>query len=145
MKRLIGHHFIRFCLVGGLGFSINFILLTLLYKRLHVPIFIAQLLAGEVALFNNFLLHHHWTYKGHNVKKTVLRLLIQFHVTSWLAIVGTATVVSGGISLLHLHYFTALVIGGITGLGWNFIWSKFVIWQHHSQHVDTAPEDQTSS
>src|SRR6266705_2935749 len=121
MKRLLRYHIVRFCLVGGLGFVINFALLTMLYKYLHWPLFIAQLLAGEIALFNNFLLHHHWTYKDANVTKSLMNLLVQFHVTSWLAIVGTAAVVSLGVNHFHLHYFTALVIGGVTAIGWNYI------------------------
>jgi len=93
-------------------------------------VFVAQLLSGEVALFSNFILHHHWTYKGHNVSKTIGRLLVEFHITSWIAIVGSAALVTAGVSLLHLHYFVALVISSIIALGWNFGWTKFVIWRH---------------
>ena len=131
MKRLIKHHFVRFCIVGLLGFIINFILLSLFYKKLHWPLFVAQLLAGEIALFNNFILHHNWTYSSHNVKKTILQLIVQFHVTSWIAIIGTALIVSFCVTYLHLNYFIALLIGGFIALIWNFIWSKFVIWRHH--------------
>jgi len=131
LKRLRAHHFIRFCLVGALGFLINFLLLTLLYKEVGWPLFIAQLIAGEIALFNNFMLHNYWTYKGHNVEKTFGQLLVQFHVTSWVAIIGTAVIVSAGVTYVHLHYLVALIIGGVIALGWNFVWSKFVIWRQH--------------
>lgn len=132
MRRIIQHHFVRFCLVGALGFVINFLLLTLLYKKLDWPLFIAQLIAGEIALFNNFLLHHHWTYRGHGKENRILSLLIQFHATSWVAIVGTAVVVSFCVHYLRMHYIPALVIGGAVALVWNFIWSRYVIWRAHT-------------
>jgi len=133
MKQLIKHHFVRFCLVGALGFLINFVLLTFFYKELGWPLFFAQLLAGEIALFSNFLLHHNWTYKGHGTKKSITHLLVQFHATSWVAIIGTAVIVSLCVSVLHMHYFPALVVGGVLALVWNFAWSKYVIWHKHEE------------
>ena len=131
MERLLQHQFVRFCLVGGLGFLINLALLTLFYKMLGWPSFIAQLLAGEVALFSNFMLHHTWTYKGHGVKKSIIHLLIQFHATSWIAIVGTALIVSSCIKFLHMPYVIALVISSAIALVWNYVWTKYVIWRKH--------------
>jgi putative flippase GtrA len=135
MHRLLKVDFVRFCLVGATGFVINYILLTLLYKILGLPIFIAQLIAGEIALFSNFLLHHNWTYKHKKITKTIPKLLWQFHVTSWVAIVGSALLVSIGVKVLHLPYFVALVITSVVALGWNFVWSKYVIWHHKHQEV----------
>lgn len=135
MERLIQHHFVRFCLVGGLGFLINLSILTALYKHLGWPSFIAQLVAGEIALFSNFMLHHNWTYKGHGVKKSVLHLLVEFHATSWVAILGTAAIFSICLKLLHMHYIVAIAISGGIAMVWNFIWSKYVIWRTHENHL----------
>lgn len=131
MKRLLGLDFVRFCIVGGLGFGINLAFLAVFYRVLHFPIFWSQLIAAEIALFNNFMLHHHWTYKDHNVEKTIINLIIQFHVTSWVAILGSAVLVSVGVKYLHMHYFVALVISSIIALGWNYGWTKYVIWKKH--------------
>lgn len=133
--RLIKIDFIRFCIVGTLGFVINFVLLTLLYKVLGIHVFIAQLISSEVALFSNFILHHNWTYKHKVTKKTVKNLLIQFHMSSWTAIIGSALIVAGGVRLLHMHYLAALIIASAVGLVWNFAWTKFVIWRHHHEGV----------
>lgn len=142
MHRLLKVDFVRFCMVGALGFLINFLLLTLLYKVLHSPLFIAQLIAAEVALFSNFLFHHHWTYKASKVRKTMTKLIVQFHLTSWVAIVGSALIVSFCVHSLHLTYIVALVISSASALLWNFAWSKFVIWRKHSggnaMHNDKA-------
>jgi len=138
MERLIRHHFVRFCLVGGFGFLLNFALLTALYKAAGWPLFVAQLLAGEIALFSNFLLHHNWTYKGHGAQKSFVHLLVQFHATSWIAIIGTAAIVSLCVNWAHMHYFSALVVGGALAMAWNFIWSKYVIWRKREERQATA-------
>lgn len=123
--------FVRFCIVGTLGFIINLGLLTLLYKVLDIHVFVAQLISSEVALFSNFVLHHNWTYKDHETNKSIKNLLIQFHMSSWTAIVGSAAIVAGGVHLAHMNYGLALVIASAVGLLWNFGWTKFVIWRHH--------------
>lgn len=121
--------FIRFCIVGGTGFLINFVLLLLLHKVLHIDIFVAQLISGEIALFSNFMLHHHWTYKSHNVNKSFGTLLIQFHTTTWPAIIGSTLMVGLGEKLLDLSNIEALALSSIITLLWNFFWSKYVIWR----------------
>ena len=139
IQKFLKVDFVRFCLVGGTGFVINFVLLTLLYKILGLPLFLSQLIAGEVALFSNFLLHHNWTYKHKKTKKSITNLIVQFHVTSWMAIVGSAFLVSAGVHLLHLNYVIALILSSAIALLWNFGWSKFYIWRHH-EHPEINAE-----
>jgi dolichol-phosphate mannosyltransferase len=127
--------FIRFCIVGGTGFVINFALLLLFHRALGLQVFLAQLIAAEIALFSNFMLHHHWTYKAHKVTKTMPQLLIQFHATTWPAILGSAAMVTVGENTLHLSNLAALGVSSIIALLWNFGWSKYVIWR------DVKPKD----
>lgn len=121
--------FIRFCIVGGTGFTINLVILVLLNKVLGVHIFIAQLIGAEVALFSNFMLHDKWTYKHHKVEKKKQRLLIQFHMTTWPAILGSALMVTGFEKLFSFNNPTALAVSSIIALMWNFFWSKYVVWR----------------
>lgn len=125
--------FVRFCFVGLIGFIINFVLLTLLYRDLGLHAFFAQLISSEVALFSNFMLHHHWTYNKNHVAKSVKTLIWQFHATSWVAILGSAAIVSLCIHGLHMNYAIALVMSSFIALFWNFVWSKYFIWKHHYQ------------
>lgn len=128
LRHLIKIDFVRFCIVGGTGFVINFIILTVLHKSLGMPIFIAQLIGAEVALFSNFILHHHWTYKARKVAKSMPTLLFQFHASTWPAIFGSALMVTGGEKLLHFGNLLALTVSSVIALLWNFGWSKYVIW-----------------
>ncbi len=133
LLRLIKLDFIRFCIVGGVGFVINFVLLIGLHRFAGLNVFVAQLIAAEIALYSNFMLHHHWTYKAHRINKTLRQLLIQFHLTSWPAILGSATMVTLGEQLLHLNSFSALMLSSAIALMWNFGWSKYVVWQDITQ------------
>ena len=138
-KKLLAFDFIRFCMVGTLGFGINFGLLTLLYKKIGAPLFFSQLLAAEIALFHNFIWHHKWTYKNKNVSKTIKNLLIQFHATSWMAIVGSAVIISVLVNKAGLDYVLALILSSGAALAWNFAWTKLVIWRHeHEAHIEES-------
>jgi len=128
ITQLLQIDFVRFCIVGASGFVINAVLLMVLNKDLHSP-FVAQLIAAEIALFSNFMFHHHWTYKANKVRKTMSKLIVQFHLTSWAAIIGSAALVTVGINVFHLHEVVALAISSGIALFWNFGWSKFMIWR----------------
>lgn len=127
--RLLKIDFIRFCVVGGSGFLVNLTLLTFFHKILQAPLFFSQLISAEIALGCNFTLHHNWTYKHHNVKKTIKSLIIQFHATTWPAILGSALMVVVGVRAFHLSSTLALVLSSFIALFWNFGWSKFVVWR----------------
>jgi dolichol-phosphate mannosyltransferase len=129
VSHLLKVDFIRFCIVGGTGFIINFIILTALTRWLNAPIYVAQFIGAEIALFSNFMLHHHWTYKGHGVEKSILTLIVQFHATSWPAIVGSTLMVTAFERLLHFDNLLALAVSSVIALLWNFGWTRYVIWR----------------
>jgi len=129
IERLLRIEFIRFCIVGGTGFVINFIILIALRDLFGFPAFPAQLIGAEVSLFSNFMLHHHWTYKAHKVEKSIKQLVVQFHLSSWPAIIGSALMVAGAERYLHLDNILALSVSSAIALVWNFLWSKFIIWK----------------
>ena len=132
INTLLGVDFFRFCLVGASGFLINLTLLTLFYKYLQLSAFSAQLIAAEIALFSNFLLHHTWTYKKKNVEKSLKRLIVEFHASSWPAIIGSTLLVGFFVEKVHMNTMIALILSSVTVLLWNFTWTKFVIWGNRS-------------
>jgi len=73
------------------------------------------------------------------VRKTLTTLIVQFHATSWAAIIGSAVIVTVGVKYLHLNELVALAIASAAALFWNFGWSRYVIWHKHSTQP-AAPE-----
>lgn len=139
IRHILKLDFIRFCIVGGTGFLINIFILYILRSVLEAPLFFAQLVGSEIALFSNFMLHNHWTYKSNKTNKSLPKLFIQFNMTSWPAIIGSSFMVSAGVSILHFNYLIALTVSSIIVLGWNFVWSKYVIWKDvmNKEIIDT--------
>lgn len=133
IRKLFQYDFIRFCFVGGIGFLINLALLTLLYKTIGLPILLSQFIAAEISLFNNFILHHKWTYKHKKVTKSITTLIVQFHVTSWVAIIGSTVIVSFCVGVLGWNYILALILASAVALFWNFAWTKYAIWRNRDE------------
>jgi putative flippase GtrA len=81
--------FVRFNLVGILGFSLQLgVLLTL--ESMGVPIAIATAIAVETALLHNFAWHERWTWAG-IAGGTRAGRLRRFHVSNGLiSLVGNA-------------------------------------------------------
>jgi putative flippase GtrA len=141
VKHLLKIDFIRFCIVGGTGFVINFAILALLHRFTHLPIFYAQLVGSEIALFSNFMLHHHWTYKAYKVDKSFPKLLLQFHATTWPAILGSTFMVTFFVGVFRFDDLFALAASSFIALFWNFGWSKYVIWRNiTSNDIDNITE-----
>jgi len=128
VQKIVAVEFVRFCIVGTAGFIINFALLSLFYKQLAFPIFISQALASEIALSYNFAMHHNWTYKTRQKHKTLINYIIEFHMTSWVAIIGSAVLVSFCVGVLGYNHFLALAVSSATALLWNFLWTKYFVW-----------------
>lgn len=137
-RRLLKIDFIRFSLVGAVGFLVNLAGLFMLFDLAGFPIWVAQLLAAECALISNFTLHHFWTYRQQSGGKRKRILLAQFHLSFWSgALINTAIVVSA-VEVFHVHYFFGLIAGSATALFWNFFWTKFYIWRHSSHPVQKS-------
>jgi putative flippase GtrA len=128
---LLQKDFVRFCIVGGVGFIVNALLLKLFVDYGHLRVYIAQAVAAEIALFLNFLFHHNWTYKHKTENKTIKQLIIQFHLASWAAIFGSALVVAVLVNKFKLSLILSLAISSVIALFWNFFWSKYIIWRNN--------------
>lgn len=135
---LYRHQFLRFCFVGGLGFIINAVLLHLFHGVFSWPLLVAQAVASEIALFHNFMWHHHWTYIDNHVHKSFKRLVVEFHASSWTGVIGSSLILVSLVKWAHLSEFVALVISSAILLVWNFVFTKYVVWRKH-EATDPKP------
>jgi putative flippase GtrA len=95
--------FVRFNVVGVIGFAVQVTTLTLLVGA-GLPVLMATCLAVEAALLHNFVWHECWTWPD-GVPTTRGARLARFHVTNGLiSMVGngmlTTTLVHAGMPLL---------------------------------------------
>lgn len=88
----------------------------------------AQLLASQLAIFFNFVLHDNWTYRQ-STHLTLRVRLTEFQISSWVGALITLVVLEFLVSFLKLPYILGLVIGGGIATVWNYAWTRFVIWK----------------
>lgn len=117
---------IRFLFVGGVGFVVNFIGLTILFHMLGIPILISQLISAEVALIVTFFGNNYWAFSGdhhHTLKQKIMR----YHMTAWIGVGINSLCVVLLVHYAHWYYGFALVVGAAVGLVWNYTLNKKVI------------------
>ncbi len=92
--------FIKFGIVGGTGFVVNFIGLELL-KRFGFTTFMATLLATEAAIISNFIFNNIWTFKDKVITKVsdIFVQFFKFNLSSLFAVIVQPFIVSGAVSI----------------------------------------------
>ena len=63
--------FIKYGLVGSVGFIIHLIALWLLTEQVHLWYMVSAVIAIIVAAFNNYILNYLWTFKEKNISTPV--------------------------------------------------------------------------
>lgn len=132
IQSIIHGSFGKFCVVGGIGFIINTVILEL-FVRLHIHPSIGSAVGAECAIISNFLLNNNWTFKKQSIKGNgKFGKFIQFNTTSLGAIlIQTLTVWIGSI-LFGVHgYRYYYILGVAIGLVWNYWMYSHVIWKTH--------------
>lgn len=130
VKSLINGPFLKFCVVGGIGFIINTAVLEfLVFLRFHPAI--GSAVGAELAIVSNFSLNNLWTFGSRRIRgwRTIGKFL-QFNTTSVGAIfLQAGTVALGsflfGVNLYRLYY----ILGVGLGLIWNYTMYSRVIWR----------------
>ncbi len=73
--------FLRFVVVGGIGFIVDFSTFNLLATILSVPAVLASALSFTAAVSSNFIWNRYWTYPDSRTKR-VSRQMVQFGLVS---------------------------------------------------------------
>ena len=95
-------HFIRFNVVGVLGFALQTgALFVLTHSALHVGYLAATAAAVELAVLNNFVWHQRWTWSDRPSSSTgeTLRRLAKFNITN------------GAVSIIGNLIFMSILVG----------------------------------
>jgi len=125
--------FIKFGIVGGTGFVINYLGLELL-KKLGLSTYWSTLFATELAIISNFIFNNIWTFKDKEIKK-FSELLVQFgkfNLTSIFAVIFQPLIVSLGTYLFGDTSFirlASLLFALVFVLIYNYIVYNLFIWK----------------
>lgn len=134
---------IKFGIVGSVGFIVNIVIWRLVFPfapgNLSFLIFhfdIAQLIAGEAAIINNFIWNSLWTFRQRQLSKTPVSManrFLEFNLTSYGAVLIASWVVGILKNLVepspHIWY---VAVGVLVGMIWNYFWNSFLIFKEKS-------------
>lgn len=120
---LFSRDVVRFVVVGGFGFIVNYVVLTILISGLGLPTLAAQIISTEIALLATFIGNNYWAFKGHE-HIPVFHKLVKFHMSAGIGLVINVSAQALLVSYGHIHYGIALVGGTLAGLVWNYTLNK---------------------
>jgi len=155
MRRLpLSTMFIKFLIVGGLGFLINQFMLFLLYDSpvfwflpakdtgvdlvlFHskdIRLLISSVLAVEAAIVFQFNAHECWTFRGRERRGWGPVRFLKFNATA----AGGAIIAVVTINVLKQMFgispYISNVIGTVLGFMWNWAWNTLIIWPQQRKH-----------
>lgn len=137
--------FIKFLVVGGTGFLINFIGLNVFWHIFGLSESLSSSMGAEIAIISNFFLNNHWTFRHHKIEGNMFVKFIQFNVSSLGAVVIQYVVI-----FLGKHYITPalavpdksttaniliyvyFIIAVGIGLVYNYFMYSRVIWKKNN-------------
>ncbi|HVZ58506.1 MAG TPA: glycosyltransferase [Patescibacteria group bacterium] len=123
--------FLKFLVVGGVGFIINAVLLKVLVDGAHWNPSVANLVGAAAAIFSNYNFNNFWTFKAHQVRTVpeYLFKLVQFYLTSAFGVIfiQTGAIFIGDTLIGKKFYFEYFLVGTLLLLIWNFtIYNRFI-------------------
>lgn len=132
LEKTIGHivpaRFISFVFVGGIGLAVHFAVLSLLFKALAAPFWLAQTAATLVATSNNFFLNNILTYRDQRLKGRQLAIgWFTFNLICAAGALGNVGVADWLFERQHFWITSALAGIAITTV-WNYAMSSIFTW-----------------
>lgn len=126
--------FIKFGIVGGTGFLVNYLGLELL-KNVGLSTYFSTLVATELAIVSNFIFNNIWTFKDKELKRfsDIIPQFLKFNLASMFAVVVQPLVVTGVTKILgdtSLVRLGALLFALIVlVIPYNYVVYNMFIWK----------------
>lgn len=125
-KQLYQHSLLRYIIIGGTTFALDFFLLVFLHSVTGINLLVAATVSYWLSIAFNFLANRYWSFGAtdtHIVKHLVSYLcLLGFNYLFTLAFLAVATEVG-------MHYTIAKVIAVAIQTSWTYIAYKKVIFR----------------
>jgi putative flippase GtrA len=151
-RRLFGlpFAFASFLVVGATAFIVNEIALFLVYDagilwflpgkdvewniagiKPEARLFIASVIAVEVAIAWKFVLYEHWTFADRPRRGNIVWRFLQLNAASFLATVVTIATINILTPLLGISPYVSTPIGVLVAFMINWMFSNHFIWRQH--------------
>lgn len=127
---LYKHHFVRYLVVGGSTFVLDFGLLYMLHGKLGFGIAGSTSVAYWVSIIYNFILNRYWTFDAREKES------LQRHITTYFILLVcnyffAVTFVS--LASDHINYIYAKAIAVLIQMAWTYPVYKYLIFTKNSK------------
>jgi putative flippase GtrA len=130
---LYKHHFVRYLLVGGSTFILDFSMLVSLHTKLQLSLTLSTAFSYVLSVLYNFTLNRFWAFNARE------RASLKRHMLTYLVLVTFNfffTIVAINDLSHHMGYTAAKVVAALVAIPWTYIIYKnyiFVIKKHDKQ------------
>lgn len=123
-KKVYEHSFVRYVVIGGTTFALDFMLLVVLHGLLGVNLIISTTLAYWTSIAFNFLANRFWTFGA--TETPIIK-----HLAGYMALLGVNymfTVLFLSIATHSgVHYTIAKVLAVLIQISWTYvIYKKYI-------------------
>ena len=114
---LYQHHFVRYLLVGGTTFFLDFGILYILHGVLDLNLAASASVAYWVSIAYNFTLNRYWTFDAHERDDLLRHITTYFAllIVNYLFTVGFVAIVG-----LHINYMLAKALSVAITMIWTY-------------------------
>jgi len=132
---MFGHsNFIKFFIVGVIGFFVDIGILYLLVNKLHFPakkVWIAQMISAEAAIISNFILNNFWSFSDKKISNNLLWSFLKFNLISSgsIAIQSFGLQISVNLFGKQLLYLYKVLIIILVIIPYSYILYNKIVWK----------------
>jgi glycosyltransferase involved in cell wall biosynthesis len=126
-------NFVRFLIVGSLGFLVNSLALLFFSEGLHLHYLFAAALATQVSTGWNFFLTEKWVFQNRRKLATILQRAMGFYALNNSLLIIRSPALYFFVENLNLNYVVANLISLVFITLTRYIFSKEVIWLDQSR------------
>ena len=132
MPRALSLRWLKFNLVGAIGFVVQLVALRILHGRLGMNYLLATALAVEIAVLHNFVWHELYTWRDRTRQTAggTLGRLVAFNLTNGtLSILGNLLIMRVLVGRLGMNYLAANVLSILACSLANFAASHWLVFR----------------